>query len=430
MKRESRRSEPFSVYGGHGVCPAGRSAAITQPFVHAGSENTVPSTTCGDKMERRMGRQVGLRGSSGAYAGPSPRSQGHVSVVGGALGDITNVMHASGRGASDGGKAAKGCLPQQPQPQPQPPQPQPQQLIAPASRSPPPLPPPPPPASTAAGLSARGSAVFDAAFAGDVHDPQKISEYAADIHAQLFHDEALSLPTVDYMERQIDINTKMRAILIDWLVEVHMKYRLRPETLFLAVNLIDRYLSVRTVMRKKLQLLGVVCMWIAAKFEEINPPKLREFVYITDNTYTKNDILSMECIVLVALNFEITAPTPAHFMDRLLRANGGDLVHRCLTEYLLELGLLDLQLMRHPPSLLVSAAVLLSNELLGQHSSWPSAMEHHARRSASTASACAEEFRALLEAAPRASLQAVQRKFQLEHHCGIASMNFNLRPRE
>lgn len=261
-------------------------------------------------------------------------------------------------------------------------------------------------------------------------DTQRISDYAADVHAQLFQDEVLTLPAVDYMERQVDINSKMRAILIDWLVEVHMKYRLRPETLFLAINLIDRYLSARTVMRKKLQLLGVVCMFIATKFEEIDPPKVNEFVYITDNTYTKNEILSMECTVLVALNFEIAAPTPAHFLDRLLRANGSDRVHQCLTRYLLELGLLDLRLMRHPPSLLASAAILLSNELLTQRPAWSPALEHHARQPANVVSACSEELRALLEAAPRASLQAVQRKFQMEHYCNVPSMNFNLRPRE
>jgi hypothetical protein len=209
-----------------------------------------------------------------------------------------------------------------------------------------------------------------------------------------------------------------------------MKYRLRPETLFLAVNLIDRYLSVRTVMRKKLQLLGVVCMLIATKFEEIDPPKVSELVYITDNTYTKAEILSMECTVLVALNFEIAAPTPVHFLDRLLRAGGADRVHRCLTQYLLELGLLELRLMRHPPSLLVAAAVLLSNELLGQHPAWSPALEHHSRRSASALSSCAEDLRTILEGARRRSLQAVQRKFQLEHNCSVASLDFNLRPRE
>merc|ERR1719199_2421150 len=73
------------------------------------------------------------------------------------------------------------------------------------------------------------------------------------------------------MKNQGDINEKMRGILVDWLVEVHLKYKLKPETLYLAVNLIDRFLEKRQVTRKKLQLCGVTRMLIAAKYEEIYP---------------------------------------------------------------------------------------------------------------------------------------------------------------
>jgi len=273
-------------------------------------------------------------------------------------------------------------------------------------------------------------AAFNVAFEGDAQDTQRISEYAPEVHAHLLHEEVFFMPRADYMSGQADINYKMRGILVDWLVEVHMRYKLRPETLFLAINLIDRFLSVRTMMRRKLQLLGVVCMFIATKFEEIDPPKVGEFAYITDNTYTRNEILSMECTVLVALHFQIAIPMQTHFKDRLLRANGGDLVHRYLTEYLLELGLVDIRSIRHPPSLLVAAAIMFANELMGQRPTWSAAMAHHARRPASALSGCVEEFRALLDAAPRASLQAVRRKYQSDQYCAVASMEFNLRPRE
>lgn len=83
----------------------------------------------------------------------------------------------------------------------------------------------------------------------------------------------------------------MRAILIDWLVEVHLKFKLVPETLYLTVNLIDRYLEKEQVNRQKLQLVGVTSMMIASKYEEIYPPIIKDFVYITDNAYTKEEIL-------------------------------------------------------------------------------------------------------------------------------------------
>merc|ERR1719343_1912729 len=100
------------------------------------------------------------------------------------------------------------------------------------------------------------------------------------------------------MDTQTEITPKMRTILVDWLIEVHMKYKLRNESLHLTLNLIDRYLTRMPVMRTRLQLVGVVAMFIAAKFEEIDPPKVTDFVYITDNAYTKEDILFMECTVL------------------------------------------------------------------------------------------------------------------------------------
>merc|ERR1719456_682745 len=130
----------------------------------------------------------------------------------------------------------------------------------------------------------------------------------------------------DYLESQPDINAKMRAILIDWLVEVHMKYKLKTETLFLAVNIIDRFLERKSMTRKKLQLVGVTGMLIAAKFEEIYPPEVRDFVYITDKAYTKEEILSMEVLMLTVLEFAVNCPTVAHFFERYQRINRSTLL--------------------------------------------------------------------------------------------------------
>lgn len=85
----------------------------------------------------------------------------------------------------------------------------------------------------------------------------------------------------------------MRSILVDWLVYVHLKFKLQPETLFMAINLIDRYLSKNTIMRNKLQLVGVASLFIASKFEEIYAPELKDFVYVCDNAYTKEEILGI-----------------------------------------------------------------------------------------------------------------------------------------
>jgi len=88
------------------------------------------------------------------------------------------------------------------------------------------------------------------------------------------------------MSVQTDINEKMRSILIDWLVEVQIKFKLLPETLYLTTNLIDRFLGLKKVSRDKLQLVGVACMLIATKYEEIYAPEVKDFVYISDNAYS------------------------------------------------------------------------------------------------------------------------------------------------
>src|SRR3569833_449127 len=107
----------------------------------------------------------------------------------------------------------------------------------------------------------------------------------------------------------------MRAILIDWLIEVHLKFKLLPETLFLTVNIIDRFLERQIIQRTRLQLVGVTAMLIASKYEEIYAPEVRDFVYITDKAYTKEEILKMEQCILQTLDFNVTVVSPFRFLE-------------------------------------------------------------------------------------------------------------------
>lgn len=273
-------------------------------------------------------------------------------------------------------------------------------------------------AATAAAFPVQArSAALDAlnvAFRDDGRNAQRVSEYAEGIHTEMFELERRLVARPDCMDLQPDINKKMRAILFDWMVEVHERYRYRAETLFLAQNLVDRYLSVRLVTRGRLQLVGTTSMMIAAKFEEIDVPKAEEFAYITEDTYSKDEVIKMECEILTALDFEVVAATPVHFLDRLLRANGSDAVQRALTSYLLELGFLDVKWLRFLPSLAVSAAIFVSNDLMGRHPAWPAAMVHHSHYQEHDLAACATHLRAQLAAARDSTLRAVPQKYESE----------------
>ena len=123
---------------------------------------------------------------------------------------------------------------------------------------------------------------------------------------------------------QHDINPVMRGILVDWLVEVAEEYKLSPENLYLSANYVDRFLSVMPVLRGRLQLVGVTCMLIASKYEEIFAPQVEDFVYITDSTYSATEVLQMEVTVLNALRFNLTAVTPHCFIKRLTTVMGLD----------------------------------------------------------------------------------------------------------
>ena len=119
------------------------------------------------------------------------------------------------------------------------------------------------------------------------------------------------------MTKQPDISHSMRSILVDWLVEVAEEYKLHTETLYLAVSYIDRFLSYMSVQRSKLQLVGTACMFIAAKYEEIYPPDVGEFVYITDDTYNKRQVLRMEHLVLKVLGFDLSVSTANVFLSQM-----------------------------------------------------------------------------------------------------------------
>ena len=124
----------------------------------------------------------------------------------------------------------------------------------------------------------------------DADDPLCATEYVQEMYEYFRMKEASTSVRPVFMESQPHINERMRSILVDWLVEVHLKFKLVPETLYLTVNLIDRFLERKEVSRPKLQLVGVTSLLIASKYEEIYPPELRDLVYICDRAYTKNEV--------------------------------------------------------------------------------------------------------------------------------------------
>lgn len=247
----------------------------------------------------------------------------------------------------------------------------------------------------------------------DRADPLQASDLACTIFAYHKRTEGLYRPLPTYMNRQQDINDKMRAILVDWLVEVHLKFKLMPETLFLTANLIDRFLEIKGVTRKNLQLVGVTAMLIASKYEEIWAPELHDFVYISDRAYRKDQILAMEKVMLNSLKFNLTVPTPYNFLSRFLKAAGAsrDKQVQLLASYLTELALPDYSMLRHSYSEIAAAAVFVANRCLNREPAFPRSLQRHCGFTAEKLMPAATALTILQARAPNSSLPAVFKKY-------------------
>lgn len=196
--------------------------------------------------------------------------------------------------------------------------------------------------------------------AEDIDDPLMVAEYVHEIFDYMKQLEQTTMPNHDYMNDQDELEWKMRGILVDWLLEVHTRFRLLPETLFLTVNIIDRFLSCKVVQLDRLQLVGVTAMFIASKYEEVLSPHVQNFVHVADDGFKDVEILSAERFILQSLNYDLSYPNPMNFLRRISKADNYDIQTRTLGKYLLEIGCLDHRFLEHPPSLIAAAAMYLS----------------------------------------------------------------------
>ena len=204
--------------------------------------------------------------------------------------------------------------------------------------------------------------IFDYNFKSNSDYISYTGEYLDEIYNNLLSDEKelKYCPKIGYMTLQGDINEQMRAILIDWLVEVHYRFRLKSETLFQTVWIIDTYLSMMQITRAKLQLLGIASLLISCKSNEIYYPQLNEFTDITDGAYVKNELIEMEKKVLKILNFNIIAPTSNDFYNIISKAFCFDEKQFYLGKYFLESTLIDYRMIKYNPSVIgVSCAYIV-----------------------------------------------------------------------
>ncbi|KAL7628235.1 G2/mitotic-specific cyclin [Parahypoxylon ruwenzoriense] len=197
-----------------------------------------------------------------------------------------------------------------------------------------------------------------------LEDPSMAAEYAHEIFEYLRDLECKSIPNPQYMSHQDELEWKTRGILVDWLIEVHTRFHLLPETLFLAINIIDRFLSQKVVQLDRVQLVGITAMFIAAKYEEVLSPHVSNYRHVADDGFSEAEILSAERFILDTLHYDLSYPNPMNFLRRISKADDYDIQSRTIGKFLMEISIVDHRFMAYRPSHVAAAAMYLARLIL------------------------------------------------------------------
>ncbi|XP_047328506.1 G2/mitotic-specific cyclin-2-like [Impatiens glandulifera] len=264
----------------------------------------------------------------------------------------------------------------------------------------------------------------------DEKNPLAVVDYIDDLYTYYKKAEGSNLVASNYMDQQYDINDRMRGILIDWLIEVHYKFELMDETLYLTVSLIDRFLAIHHQLpRKKLQLVGVTALLIACKYEEVSVPIVDDLILISDKAFSREEILEMEKLMLNKLHFNMSVPTQYVFMTRFLKAAAASssLFQKkneleILSFYMIELCLVQYESLRFKSSLMAAAAVFTAQcALEGENLDWSRTCEMYTGYSKEDLLECSRMMVGLHEKAAAGKLTGVYRKYNTSKFGHIAT---------
>lgn len=252
----------------------------------------------------------------------------------------------------------------------------------------------------------------------DAWNPMLVSEYVNDIYNYLNNLEETFAIRENFLDGHKQINHKMRTILIDWINEVHYQFKLEIDTYHMTVSIIDRYLQlVMDTPKKELQLVGVTAMFIASKYEELFPPDISDFAYITDDTYKKKQILDKEKQIVKVLDFHLGKPLPTHFLRRFSKAAKAADKNHLVAKYLIELASIDYGTAHYKPSEISAAALYISLCLFPLANStepkvWSKTLEHYTHYTVERLTPIVQRLAKVVKNSHSVKVQAVFSKYQ------------------
>ncbi|XP_059609308.1 G2/mitotic-specific cyclin-B [Phlebotomus argentipes] len=261
--------------------------------------------------------------------------------------------------------------------------------------------------------------------AEDQENVLHIPEYANDIYDYLYSLEERFPVHEAYMANHTDLKPRMRAVLMDWLNEVHCQFHLVPETYFMTVALVDRQLQLsKNLSRKTLQLVGIAALFVASKYEEVLPPSIYDLVHISDNAYTDRQVRQMEETLLRKLKFNLCRPLPIHFLRRFSKAARADEIIHCAAKYFLELATIEYSMVHVRPSLIAAAAIYLSLRLIRPSTEgvWTPTLQHYSKYSEEELQEVTKDLAKLVLEAPNSQFKSVFSKYRATKMRKIAEL--------
>lgn len=258
--------------------------------------------------------------------------------------------------------------------------------------------------------------------AGDLENPQLCSIYVNDIYNYLRSLE-VQYPVNENFLKGLQVSGRMRSIILDWLLQVSMKFELLPETFYLTIDIFDRYIQLpdQVVNKDNLQLIGVTALFVATKYEEMYSPPIDDYVYITDKSCSGREIIQMEIRILKALKFFLGKPTPLNFLRRNSKIGEVDVTVHNLAKYFIELALMEYTMAHIKPSKLAAAALCLSLKLMKQ-ADWNDVLQHHSTYTVEELTPTMNGMAKAVEKIETAKLQTVRKKYEVSRLMKVSSL--------
>lgn len=250
----------------------------------------------------------------------------------------------------------------------------------------------------------------------------EVPEYVDEIYQYYWTMEAQGNSLENYMEMQTEITPQMRDILVNWLIEVHMKFDLMPETLYLTITLLDRFLSLVTIEKNELQLVGLTAVLLASKYEDFWHPRVSDLISIAVDSYTRDQMLDMEKAFLKNLKFRLNAPTPYVFMLRFLKASKSDKKLEDLSFYLIDLCMVHYEALHFKVSLLCASAIFVARCTLQMTPSWSPLLCIYSHHKESQLRDCAEMVLKFQKSAKTSRLKVTYEKYSKPEHNQVANI--------